>query len=88
MSSKHEAVRCVLHEAEREQRAAQRRLQRERGRAERALQSIIDLKACDLSPVHEAEASVQWWGRVVATVTKILDEQQKRDHSRHETAKP
>ncbi len=82
MSSKNHALHVVLYEAEREQRAAQRRLQHERERAELALLSIIDIKACDLGPVHEAEASVQWWGRVIAAVTVITQEQQKRDHLR------
>ncbi len=82
MQSERKAAYNVLYEAERQQRAAQRRLRHERGRAECALHAITELKACDLGRVHEAEASVQWWGRVIATVTQILEEQQTRGHSR------
>ncbi|MGZ4904719.1 MAG: hypothetical protein ACXVI3_06475 [Halobacteriota archaeon] len=46
------------------------------------LESIIDSKACDLDPLHKAEASVEWWGWVIATAARIVEEQQKWDRSR------
>ncbi|MGZ7198338.1 MAG: hypothetical protein ACXVIW_07895 [Halobacteriota archaeon] len=46
------------------------------------LESIIDSKACDLGPLHKAEASLEWWGWVIATAARIVEEQQKWGRSR------
>ncbi|MGZ4919526.1 MAG: hypothetical protein ACXV6L_04890 [Halobacteriota archaeon] len=72
----------MLYEAELEQCAARCQLERERTRVAHTLESIIDSKACDLGPLHKAEASVEWWERVIATAARIVEEQQKRDRSR------
>ncbi len=82
LSRKHKAACAMLYEAELEQCAARRRLQDERERTERAILSIFDTKACDLGAFHKAEASLQWWERVTAAITKIVDEQQRRDCQR------
>ncbi len=79
LSNRSKAAYTVLYEAELEQCAAKCHLKHEKERAEHALLSLTDLKACDLGSLHKAEASVQWWGRVIALATKIVEEQQKRD---------
>lgn len=80
LSNRSKAAYTVLYEAELEQCAAKCHLKHEKKRAEHALLSLTDLKTCDLGCFHRAEASVQWWRRVVAMATKIVEEQQKRDH--------
>ncbi len=79
MSTSYKAAYRLLYEAELEQCAARCRLQQEKDRAERALVFITESKTWDLGPVHEAEASVQWWERVIATLTRVLEEQETRD---------
>jgi len=81
MSRRYRAAYTVLYEAELEQCAAKRHLQREKELAERTFVSIIDTKACDLGSLHKAEASVQWWGLVAATATRIVEEEQKSDRA-------
>ncbi|MGZ4906968.1 MAG: hypothetical protein ACXV5T_09630 [Halobacteriota archaeon] len=82
LSRRYKAAYTVLYEAELEQCAARCQLERKRARAAHMLESIIDSKACDLDPLHNAEASVEWWGWVIATAARIVEEQQKWDRSR------
>ncbi|MGZ4906543.1 MAG: hypothetical protein ACXVI3_04545 [Halobacteriota archaeon] len=81
ISRRYKAAYTVLYESELEQCVAKRHLQHEKELAERALVSITDTKACDLGSFHKAEASVQWWGLVVAMTTRIVEEQQKFDRA-------
>jgi len=81
MSRRYKAAYTVLYEAELEQCAAKCHLQHERELAERAFVSIPSTKAYDLGSYHKAEASVQWWGMVVAIATRIVEEQQKGDRA-------
>ncbi len=80
-SRRYKAAYTLLFEAEQEQCAAKCRLQHEKERAEHAILSLSDLKACDLGSFRRAEASVQWWQRVIAMTIKIVEEEQKLDRS-------
>ncbi len=81
-STTYKAAYSVLYEAELERCAAKCRLQDEKKRAERALRSLTESKACDLGPFHQAQASVEWWDRVVATAARILEERQRHGRMR------
>ncbi len=80
-SSRCKAAYRLLYEATLEENAAKCRLHHEKKLAERALLSITDTRAADLGSFHKAEASAQWWKRVVATVARIAEEQQGRDRT-------
>ncbi len=76
-SRRFKAAYTLLFEAELEQCVAKCRLQNEKERAEHSILSLTNLEACDLGSFHRAEASVQWWQRVIEMTTKIMEEQRE-----------